>query len=183
MFSTLLKNCDAKTNDPSPESISNCKEFVPAYGSPPTYFLPDVHFQCCMILQGTLGRNFHIFAASGEPTAWVLLWKTRSRPVGVRVCPVAQFNFFCTAFDPRVWTMVVFWKEDSGRQTQLITPENEREDETYYPSPTNFTFFDDPDVPFGPCGPPAPHEPPGPPGSPGLPPGWPPAPSPAGDRE
>ena len=50
--------------------------------------------------------------------------KPRSRPIGVRVCPVAQFNFFSTAFDPREWTTVVFWKEDSGRQPQLITPEN-----------------------------------------------------------
>ena len=32
-----------------------------------------------------------IFAASGESTAWVLLWKTRSRPIGVRVCFVVQF--------------------------------------------------------------------------------------------
>ena len=45
------------------------------------------------------------------------------------------------------------------------------------------TFFDDPYVPFGPCGPPAPSEPHEPPGSPGLPPGCPPAPSPAGGRE
>ena len=65
--------------------------------------------------------------------------------------------------------MVVFWKEDSGRQPQLITPENEGGDETNYPSPPTFTFFDDPDLPFGPCGPPEP---------PGLP-----DPSPAGDRE
>ena len=73
----------------------------------------------------------------------------------MRVCPVAQFKFFCTAFDPRVWTMVVFWKEDSRRQPQLITPENEGEDKTNYPSPTNFTFFENPDVRVGPCGPPA----------------------------
>ena len=133
-----------------------------------------------MILQGTLEGNFDIFAASGESTAWVLLWKTRSRPIGVRVCPAAQFNFLNTAFDPRVWTMVVFWKEDARRQHQLITLVNGRGDETNYPSPPRFTFFDDPDVSFGRCGPSAP---PGPPGPPGLPPGWPPAPSPAGDRE
>ena len=47
-----------------------------------------------MLLQDTLGGNLDIFAASGEPTAWVLLWKTRSRPIGVRVCPVAQFDLF-----------------------------------------------------------------------------------------
>ena len=32
-------------------------------------------FQCCMLLQGTLGYDFDIFAASGESTAWVLFWK------------------------------------------------------------------------------------------------------------
>ena len=41
------------------------------------HFLPKVHFQCCMSLQGTLGHDFNIFAASGESTAWVLLWKTQ----------------------------------------------------------------------------------------------------------
>ena len=50
--------------------------------------------------------------------------------------------------------MVVFRKEDSGRQPHLITPENEGGDETNCPSPPTFTFFDNPDVPFGPRGPP-----------------------------
>ena len=88
-----------------------------------------------MILQGTLD----IFATNCESTAWVLLWKTRSRRIGVWVCRVAHFNFFT-----RAWTMVVFWKEN------LETPENEGGDETNYPSPPKFTFYDDPDVPFGP---------------------------------
>ena len=34
---------------------------------------------------------------------------------------MAQFDFFSTAFVPREWTKVVFWKEDSGRQLRLIT--------------------------------------------------------------
>ena len=34
-------------------------------------FLPNVHFQCCVFLQGTLGPFFDIFAASGESTALV----------------------------------------------------------------------------------------------------------------
>ena len=38
-------------------------------------FLPNMHFQCCMLLQGTVGGIFYIFAASGKPTAWVLLKK------------------------------------------------------------------------------------------------------------
>ena len=107
----------------NPSAIA--RDFSPYMAVLRRHFLPNVHFQCCMLLQGTLGHDFDIFAASGESTAWVLLWKTRSRPIGVRVCPVAQFDFFSTAFDPREWTMVVFWKEDSGRQLRLITPENE----------------------------------------------------------
>ena len=55
-----------------------------------------------MLLQGILRSNFDIFAASGESTDWVLFWKTRSRPIGVKVCPVAQLHFFSTAFTPRV---------------------------------------------------------------------------------
>ena len=103
-----------------------------------------------MSLQGTLGHAFDISAASGESTAWVLLWKTRSRPIGVRVCPVVLVEFFSTAFDPREWTMVVVWKEDSGRQLPLITPENEGRDETSSTSPPRFTFIDDPDVHLSP---------------------------------
>ena len=54
------------------------------------HFLPNAHVQCCMLLQGTLGHDFDIFAASSASTAWVLFWKTRSRPIGVRVCPGAR---------------------------------------------------------------------------------------------
>ena len=39
---------------------------------------PNVQFECCMILQGTLGGNFDILVSSCESTAWVLLWKDRS---------------------------------------------------------------------------------------------------------
>ena len=46
--------------------------------------------------------------------------------------------------------MVVVWKEDSGRQLRLKTPGNEGGDETSFPSPPRFTFFDDPDVPLDP---------------------------------
>ena len=90
-------------------------------------------------------------------------------------------QFFSTAFETRAWTMVVFRKEKSGRQPQLITLENEGWDNTYYPSPPNITFFDDPEVPFDPQDPqpPTPPEPHEPPGSSGLPP----PPSPAGGRE
>ena len=172
------------------------REIFPAYGSPSTSFLPNMHFQCCVLLQGTLGGDFDIFAASGESTAWVLLWRTHSRLIGVRVCPVALFDLFSTAFDPREWTVVVFWKEDLRRQSQLNTLENEGGDETSSPSPPRFTFFDDPDIPLGLLGlvdfldhlldlPPGA---PGPSGPPGHPPGWSPtlwptAPPPPGEGE
>ena len=102
-----------------------------------------------MIRKGPLGGKLDIFAASGESTAWVLLWKTRSRQIAVRVvCLVAQFNFFKTAFDPRKWTLILFGKESLGRQPQLITPENEGGDNTNYPSPANVTFSADLEIPF-----------------------------------
>ena len=88
--------------------------------------------------------------------------------------------------------MVMFWKENSGHQPQLIIPETDGRDETNSPSPpSDFQFFDDPDVPFAPQIPPPP-EAPAPPrrrappeqsGPLGHPPGCPPAPSPACDRE
>ena len=159
-----------------------CKGFFIGNVSSSTSFLPNMQFACCKILQDTLGDNFDIFAANGEATASVLLWKTRSRPIGMNVCPVAQLNFYSTAFDPPAWTLVVFWKENLGRQPQLITPENEGGDNTNYPSAPTSTFLDDPEVPCCPQGtqppaPPEPQEPPGQPGQPGIPPGWPTAPS------
>ena len=60
-----------------------------------------------MILRGTVRGDSDILAASGESTAWVLLWKTGSRPIGVRVCRVAHFNFFSTSFDTRAWTILL----------------------------------------------------------------------------
>ena len=92
----------------NPSAIS--RDFSPHMSVLRRHF-PSMEFQCCMILQGTLGGIFDIFAASGEFTAWVCLWKPRSRPIGVTVCPVAQINFFSSAFESRAWTLVVFWKE------------------------------------------------------------------------
>ena len=100
-----------------------------------------------MLLQGTVGHDFDIFAAGGESTAWVLLWKTpfkTNRRDGLSCSPIQLF--FSNAFGPREWTMVVFWKEDSGRQLRPITPENGGGDESSTPSPPRFTFFDDLDV-------------------------------------
>ena len=77
----------------------------------------------------------------------------------------------------------MFWREDSGRQLQLITPENEGGDETSSPSRRTSTFFDDPDVPLGPRSRGPPEPPRGPPDLPGLPSGLSPAPPHAGEGE
>ena len=54
------------------------------------HFFNQYAFQCCMLLQGTRGGDFDIFAASGESTAWVLLWKT---PVeGLSCSPIRFFQ-------------------------------------------------------------------------------------------
>ena len=78
------------TIDPSRESIGTWKGFSPQVAVLRRHFLPNMHFLCCMLLQGTIGGDFDIFAASDESTAWVILWNTRSRPIGVTVCPVAH---------------------------------------------------------------------------------------------
>ena len=103
--------------------------------------------------------------------------KTHSRPIGVRVCPVSQSNFSVPHLI-RVWTMVMFWKEDSGMPAPADYTWKRRSRWDQLSISANFTFFDDSDVHFGPCGPLAPPGPHEPPGSPGPPPGWPPAPSP-----
>ena len=181
---TQLTNASlwAQGNDcPSRESIGNCKGFFSACGSPPTSFF-------CRMCTSSAACYFRApsvtiltsLRPAVNPLPGCSSGKTPSRPIGARVCPVAQFNLFSTVFDPREWTTVVFWKEDSGRQPQLITPENGGGYETSSPSPPRFTLFDDPDVPLSPPNTPGP---PGPPDSLGLPPGWPPAPPPAGGRE
>ena len=176
-----------ETIDPSRESIGNCKGFLSAYGSPSTFhFLPNMHAPVLhVLLQGiTLGGDFNIFVANGESTSWVLLLKNRSRPIGVRVCPVAQLNFFSTAFYPCVsgqWLC-------SGKKVWDVSPSwlHLKTEEDIIP----IIHLRQPilslmilDVPFGPSGPPAPPETHESHGFPGLPPGWPPAPSPAGGRE
>ena len=65
--------------------LAIAKDFSPHMAVLRRHFLPNMLFECCIILWGTLGGKFDIFAASGESTAWVLFWKTRSRPIGVRV--------------------------------------------------------------------------------------------------
>ena len=67
---------------------------------------------------GNLLRPLELVPASRElvvPTKWQVRTVLGDGISKAKVvCPAAHFNFFGTAFDPRVWTMVVFWKEDSA---------------------------------------------------------------------
>ena len=66
-----------------------------------------------LVLHDSPGHPRRQFLTSLLPAVNPLFecWKTRSRPIGVRVCLVAKFNFFSTAFDPRAWTMVFSGKK------------------------------------------------------------------------
>ena len=59
---TLLTKCEylgrRRTTDPSRESIGDCSTTFSACGSPSMSFLPNMQFQCCMLLQGTLTWRF-----------------------------------------------------------------------------------------------------------------------------
>ena len=81
-----------ETIDPSRESIG---DFSPHMTVLRRHFCPSLHFQCCMSLQGTLGGNVDIFAASDESTAWVLLkknpFKTNCRE-GLSGSPIQLFQ-------------------------------------------------------------------------------------------
>ena len=185
MFSTPLTNATrwAQGNNWSfTEIYRQLQLFSRIWQSFDVIFCPICTSSAVCCVKGTLNGNLDIFVASGESAAWVLLWKTRSRPIGVRVCPVSQSNFSVPHLI-RVWTMVMFRKEDSGTSAPADLSRKRRTRWYQLSISANFTFFDDSDVHFGPCGPLAPPGPPEPPGSPGLPLGWPLAPSPAGERE
>ena len=48
----------------NPSAIA--KECSPRIAVLRRHFLPNLYFQCCMLLQGTLGHDFDICAACGE---------------------------------------------------------------------------------------------------------------------
>ena len=66
----------AGTMELSRESIGDCEVFLRQVLQSFDLCSRNMHFQCCMSLQGTLGGDFDNFAASSESTAWKLFWKT-----------------------------------------------------------------------------------------------------------
>ena len=105
-----------------------------------SHFCAECASPVLYVTSGHPRSDFDIFAVSGDSTSLV----------GVRVLSCSPIQLFSTAFDPREWTIVVFWKEDSGRQLQLITPETKEEMRPVFHHHLDFLFFDDPDVPLGP---------------------------------
>ena len=71
--------------------ICTCNGIFSARGSLSTSFLNE--YALPMLYGSRLSEaTLTSWQTAVESTAWVLLWKTRSGPIGVRVCPVAQFN-------------------------------------------------------------------------------------------
>ena len=101
-----------ETIDPSGESTGNCKGFSRIWQSFDVIFCRMCISSAACYFRAPSVAILTSLRPVVNPLPGCSLWKTRSRPIGVRVCPVAQFDFISTAFDPRVWTMVVFWKDD-----------------------------------------------------------------------
>ena len=57
-------------------------------------FQPNVQFECCMILQGTLGGNFDMFAAGVNPVLGCSSGKPRSRPIGMKGLSCSPIQLF-----------------------------------------------------------------------------------------
>ena len=83
-----------ETLDPSRESTGDCKGFFSAYGSPSKVI-------CCRICTSSAvgfsrapsEANLASLLPAVNPLLGCSSGKNRSRPIGVRVCLVAQFNF------------------------------------------------------------------------------------------
>ena len=65
--------------------------------------------------------------------AWVIMWRTHERPLGVRVVPVANLKFPDAKFKVSDWTMVIYWKETTGLQMTVCPPKRK----TVPPAPAN----------------------------------------------
>ena len=117
-----------ETIDPSRGSIGNCTGFLTAFDGPSRSFIAEYALQVLHDSPGHSWRQFWHFCGNCLGAPLETPFKTNWRE-GLFV---AQFNFFSTAFDPRVSTMVLSWKEDSGHVPQLIIPENEGGDETNF---------------------------------------------------
>ena len=56
-------------------------------------YIPDYELDQAMALVGTLGGSVKITETNEECDAWIIMWLTHSRPLGVIVLPVSTFIF------------------------------------------------------------------------------------------
>ena len=58
------------------------------------HYLPNLSFMQAMVLVGTLGDTMNLRDVDQDNKAWVIMWRTHERPLGVRVVPVSAGIFF-----------------------------------------------------------------------------------------
>ena len=75
-----------------------------------------------MVLVGTLGKQLQLLAVDQDDSAWIVMWVTHSRPLGVRVLPVSKGNFYDPHFKTKRWTMVVYWDELENHRRAAVPP-------------------------------------------------------------
>ena len=58
-------------------------------------YLPNLSFIQAAVLVGTLGDSITLNSIDQDDNAWVIMWRTHSRPLGVKVLPVSTGFFLC----------------------------------------------------------------------------------------
>ena len=120
-----------ETLDPSPESIGTCQGFFRHMCQFfHIFFLPKMQVECCMILQGSLGGNFDTLLPAVNPLLEYSSGKQDQLAWGFVLYP--NSISLVTHLIRARGTFVVFWRENLGRQPQLIALENEGGDNTNF---------------------------------------------------
>ena len=82
-----------ETSDPSRESIGKCRRIFPAYGSSSTSFLTESVLPVMYVASVHLRWKCRHLCGQRRIHCLSTFLENRSRPIGVRVCPVAQCIF------------------------------------------------------------------------------------------
>ena len=104
------------------------------------HYLPIQHFNYCLALRGTLGENISAYAVSDN--ACVVMWKKTDKVKQVSVAMLSSLLSPGSSFDPRAWSILVFWDETRHSRTPGVLP-----------TPASTLPLDDPSVPHNPVPP------------------------------
>lgn len=105
-----------------------------------THYLPMQHFNYCLALRGTLGENISAYSVSDK--ACVVMWKKTDKIKQVSVAMLSSLLSPGSSFDPRAWSILVFWDETKHSRTPGVLP-----------TPSSTLPLDDPSVPHNPVPP------------------------------